>query len=304
MIYISLTTVPDRLKFERSAKTNILSLLNQKTDKDFRVLYNIPYKYTGNISDINGLLPSSDDGGEVVELPEWVTKLAAENPKLIINRIKDYGPVTKIVGALLYTDKEDDILIVCDDDHEYNSEMLEYHVYKQNQYKNCAIAFRGDRLCDKREWTENGIKHWRFVDLPDYFPVKHDCNLAITGHWHSVSYRRSVFKDDFLNEDFLFNYHWSDDIIVAYYFAKHNLEIKCVAWDKETDFRLVNHNGRDCNSFPIVQNLPFNNAGCHVLRYRTGTRVNDQATYPQEWVNFILKHYSGGQVYSEKLNTL
>lgn len=299
MIYISLTTVPDRLKFEQSARINILSLLNQNTDKDFRVLYNIPYKYNGKISNRDGLLPMSADGGEKIEMPKWVTDLAAKNPKLIINRTKDYGPVTKIVGALLYTDKKDDVLIICDDDNEYHPDMLEYHLYKQNQYPNCAISFRGDRLCEKREWMENGKKRWIYVSLCDNFPVQHDCNITITGHWHSVSYKRSMFNEDFLNEDFLFNNHWSDDIIIAYYFAKNDMEIKCVAWDKETDFRLVNYHGRNCNSFPVLNSLSFESTGCYVLRHRTGVRVGDQSTYPKEWVDFISNHYSYLTIHSE-----
>jgi hypothetical protein len=293
MIYISLTTVPDRLNFEQSSRINLESLLNQKTDKEYKVLYNVPFKYTGKLSDEKGRLPQNTDGGEIVEIPEWINKLAQENNKLIINRLKDYGPPTKIVGALLYTNNPDDVLICCDDDQEYHEEMLEYHLSKLSQYPNCAIAFRGDRLYEKREWIENDVKKYTFTQISDNFPVTHDVNLAITGHWHSVGYKRSFFKDDFLDEDFIFKNHWSDDIIMAYYVIKHKLEIKCVAWDKETDFRLVNTNGRPSNSFPVVKNLPFHNAGCHVLRNITGTHVNDQATYPQDWVNQILDYYSG-----------
>lgn len=292
MIYISLTTVPDRMNFEDSARINLTSLLNQKTDKEYKVLYNVPFKYTGRLSDSNGRLPQNTEDGEVIEIPEWVNKLAEENDRLVIHRTKDYGPPTKIVGGLLYTNNPDDILICCDDDQEYHEEMLEYHVYKRQQYPNAAIAFRGDRLHEKREWIEDGQKKFMYLSMPDNFPVMYDVNLSITGHWHSVSYKRSLFGKDFLNEDFLFNYHWSDDIIVAYYFAKNNIEIKCVKWDKETDFRLVNYFGRSCNSFPVVRNLPFHATGCHVLRNITGAHVNDQATYPQEWVHFILDHYS------------
>jgi hypothetical protein len=279
MIYISLTTVPDRMNFEYSSRINLLSLLNQKTDKEYKVLYNVPLVYRVK--------------GEEITIPEWVIELQNQNDKLIINRTKDYGPVTKIVGCLLHTTNPDDVLIVVDDDHEYHEEMLEYHLYKLNQYPNSAIAFRGDRLCEKREWTEDGIQKYNFVQAVDNFPVKHDLNLAITGHWHSVGYKRSFFKDDFLDESFLLDNHWSDDIIIAYYVAKNKLEIKCVAWDKETDWRLVNYDGRPCNSFPVVNTLPFNNAGCFVLRNITGTHINDQATYPQDWVNCILDYYSG-----------
>lgn len=292
MIYISLTTVPDRMNFEQSARVNLESLLNQKTDREYKVLYNVPFKYTGKLSDINGRLPKSTDGGELIDIPEWVNKLAEENSRLVIHRTKDYGPPTKIVGGLLYTNDPEDILICCDDDQEYHEEMLEYHLYKREQYPNSAIAFRGDRLNEKREWIEDGEKKFMYIPIADNFPVMLDLNLAITGHWHSVSYKRSIFKDDFLDEDFLFNNHWSDDILIAYYFAKNNLEIKCVKWDNETDFRLVNHFGRSCNSFPVIRNLPFHAAGCHVLRNITGTHVNDQATYPEDWVKLIINHYS------------
>mgnify|MGYP006215781553 CR=1 FL=1 len=291
MIYISLTTVPDRLNFERSARINLESLLNQKTDKDYKVLYNIPLTYVGRLADDIGRLPQVL-AGEVIEIPDWINKLNEEHDRLIINRVKDFGPVTKVVGALLYTDIPEDILIVCDDDQEYHEGMIEYHLLKLNQYPKQAIAFRGDRLYEKRESEDSETKSHTFTLIPDYFPVKEDLNLMVPGHWHSVGYKRSFFNDTFLDRDFLFNNHWSDDILVAYYVARNNLEIKCVAWDEETDFRLVNTDGRSSVSFPVVQCLPFTESGCHVLRNITNTHVNDQATYPVEWVDFLLKYYA------------
>jgi hypothetical protein len=281
MIYISLTTVPRRMDFEYSSRKNIESLLNQKTDKEFKVLYNVPHFYAEqNIE---------------YKIPDWIYEIAKQNDKFIINRIKDYGPVTKILGALLYTTNSDDVLIICDDDQLYHEEMLEYHLKKQEQYKNCAIAFRGDRLCEKREWIDEGIKKYVYVSIPDYFPTMRDVNIAITGHWHSVSYLRSMFKEDFLDENFL-NMHWSDDIIVGYYMVKNNIEIKCVSWDKETDFRLVNTCGRNSNSFPVLENLPFeSDTGCFVLRNKTGVYIHEPATYPEEWVRTILSHYDGSE---------
>lgn len=277
MIYITLTTVPDRLNFENSAKQNIQSLLNQKTDKKFKVLYNIPIIYK--------------EMEVEYKIPSWLTDIAESDDKLIINRVSDYGPVTKLIGALLYTSLSEDIILVCDDDHVYHEDMLEYHLKKQTQYPHAAIAFRGDRLYEKREWVEDGVKKHIYVNVPDSFPVLKDYNLAITGHWHSVSYKRSMFKDDFFEQNFL-SKHWSDDILIAYYAIKHKLEIKCVHWDKETDTRLINYFGRDCNTFPVVKNLPFESGtGCHVLRYKTGTLMTDQSTYPQEWVNEIFKYY-------------
>ena len=292
MIYISLTTVPDRMNFERSSKQNLISLLTQNTTKKYKVLYNVPFKYNGKLADTIGRLPQNSDQGESIKIPQWVKDLKKEYKHLIINRLKDYGPPTKIVGALQYTTQKNDTLIVVDDDNVYHPDMLEYHLKKLNQYPGSAIAFRGDRLYQKREWIdENKIKNYYFVSVPDIYPIYHDHNLMITGHWQSVSYKRSFFGEDFLDDDFLFNHHWSDDILVGYYAVKHKKDIKCVAWDKETDWRVINSAGRDCNSFPVLKNLPFEEAGCHVLRNITGERVNDQVTYPDEWVKEMLNYY-------------
>ena len=48
MIYISLTTVPIRLRLWNLVKQNLDSLLNQKTSKDYNVILNIPYHYKMN----------------------------------------------------------------------------------------------------------------------------------------------------------------------------------------------------------------------------------------------------------------
>ena len=87
MIYISLTTVPKRINLWDSFKENLTSLLNQKTDKDYKVLLNIPYKYKNNNDE--EYIVSND-----------LIDFANQNPKLIINRVeKDYGPVVQITGA-------------------------------------------------------------------------------------------------------------------------------------------------------------------------------------------------------------
>lgn len=292
MIYISLTTVPDRLNNQESAERNLISLLTQNTDKEYKVLYNVPDYYTGKLADNIGRLPNQSEVGDSITIPEWVYDLQKKYSHLVIKRGKDYGPPTKIVGALTETKNPDDILIILDDDNLYHPDMIEYHVKKLKEYPNAAIGFRGDRLFEKREWIdEEGKQCYCFYSVPDLYPIFSDKNMMITGHWHSVGYKRSFFGDDFLEEDFLFNNHWSDDILVGYYAVKHKKDIKCVAWDKETDWRLINYHGRDCNTFPVLESLPFEESGCHELRHVTGVRVNDQQTYPESWVNEMVEYY-------------
>lgn len=261
MIYISLTTVPIRLNLWEYIKQNLDSLLNQNTSHDYKVVLNIPYYYRNN-------------NNEEYIITENLQQLVNEySNKLIINRIEeDLGPICKITGILNFTNNPDDILIVCDDDHIYHEDMLEYHLKKQKQYPNSAIAFRGDIPVEKREWIEDGVEKYSLRSTHFYFPVKHDLQLLIPGHWHSVSYKRKFFKDDFLNKEFLL-YSTNDDVLVGYYLKKNQIDIRCVTWDKETDWRPVNDDGRGSHSFPIVEPISFPNSGFFEFRQQNGEHM-------------------------------
>jgi len=252
MIYISLTTVPLRMEQTSEFKKNLGSLLSQKTNKEYKILLNIPYKHRNGTREYN--------------ISEELQNFFNINNKIIINRIeKDYGPVVKITGALSYVTNPEDILIVCDDDHYYHEDMIEYHVKKINVYQNTIICFRGDNPIEKREWIEDGVTKYTLSPTHVYFPVKHDSQLIVPGHWHSVSYKRGYFNDDFLNEDFL-SLSTNDDILVGYYFRLKQIPIICVKWDDEKDWRMVNSDGRGSHSFPILYPLPFPDSGFNEYR--------------------------------------
>jgi predicted ferric reductase len=123
MIYISLTTVPIRISTWNQFQKNINSLLNQNTTQDYQVILNIPYFYKNN-------------NNEEYTIPEELKQLASKNSKLIINRVNnDSGPIVKITGVLEVSKDPNDILIVCDDDHIYHEDMLEYHLYGLNNFQ-------------------------------------------------------------------------------------------------------------------------------------------------------------------------
>lgn len=253
MIYISLTTVPARMQEWESLKLNLLSLVNQKTQKEFKVILNIPYMYKNK--------------NEPYIISDELNTFVAEYSRLSINRVEeDSGPIVKILGVLNVSSNPDDTLIICDDDHVYNEGMLEYHIKKMEQYPNSAIAFRGDIPVEKREWIDDdGVKKYTLRPTHFLFPVKNDLQLIIPGHWHSVGYKRSFFKEDFFDKDFLTG-SVNDDVLMGYYCKKHQIDVRCVKWDGESDWRAVNQLGRACYSFPIDYSLPYPNSGFYEFR--------------------------------------
>jgi len=117
MIYVSLTTIPQRVK---NLYKSVESLLNQSKKPD-KIFVNIPYKYKRFKEIINNdQLPKFDDS------------------RIEITRCEDCGPGTKLLGSINKL-KENSLLILADDDNIYEDYMIEklYHFYSiapQNAY--------------------------------------------------------------------------------------------------------------------------------------------------------------------------
>jgi hypothetical protein len=174
--------------------------------------------------------------------------------------------------------------------------MLEYHIKMLDKHPGHAICFRGDDALDKRTWIDNGVKKFVFRPTHLLFPTMRDCYLAVPGHWHSVSYRRKYFGDDF-NEE-LFSLADGDDIIIGYYLKKHDLFALCTVWDKETDFRPIVDpagGGTPCYTFPIIYPLGFPvEAGGYLIRKKNG---GNHGKISPIIVNFMIDH---SKTYIEK----
>lgn len=244
MIYISLTTVPPRLRYWDVLKENLNSLLHQKTNKEYKVIFSIPHVYV------------MDNNMEYV-VPDELYEYVKDNPKLIIERdIPDYGPIVKVIGGVKYANEPNDIIIALDDDHVYHEDMLEFHVKKLKEHPKCAICFTGDCGVDKRNWIdEDGKKRYALFGISFYIPPQTDRYLQIPGHWHSVSYWRYFFHEDF-NEN-VWKLADGDDLIMGYYLKKHRNFAICCVRENETDFRPICHFGRQNIVFPIVKTLGY-----------------------------------------------
>ena len=119
MIYVSLTTIPRRVK---NLSKSVESLLKQ-TRKPDKIFINIPTKYRRFEEIIeNDHIPRFDD-------------LTVE-----ITRCEDFGPGTKLLGSLEKF-KKDSLVVLADDDHIYEDYMIEKFNYFYSRAPENAYSF-------------------------------------------------------------------------------------------------------------------------------------------------------------------
>ena len=119
MIYVSLSTIPQRLK---NLNKSVESLLKQ-TRKPDKIFINIPFKYKRFSETI-------DDS----QIPEFNTS------DVEIARCEDCGPGTKLLGSLNKF-KKNSLVILVDDDHIYEDYMIEKFFYFYSKAPDNAYSF-------------------------------------------------------------------------------------------------------------------------------------------------------------------
>ena len=119
MIYVSLSTIPQRLK---NLNESVESLLKQ-TRKPDKIFINIPFKYKRFSETI-------DDS----QIPKFDTS------DVEITRCEDCGPGTKLLGSLNKF-KKNSLVILADDDHTYEDYMIEKFFYFYSKAPDNAYSF-------------------------------------------------------------------------------------------------------------------------------------------------------------------
>ena len=119
MIYVSISTIPQRLK---NLNETVESLLNQ-TLKPNKIFINIPYKYERFSETI-----------EDNQIPKFNSNIVE------VTRCEDCGPGTKLLGSLNKV-KKNSLLILADDDHVYRNYMIEKFFYFYSKAPNNAYSF-------------------------------------------------------------------------------------------------------------------------------------------------------------------
>jgi len=119
MIYISISTIPQRLKH---LNESVNSLLKQ-TRKPDKIFVNIPYKYKRFSETI-----------EDNQIPKFDSSIVE------VTRCEDCGPGTKLLGSLNKF-KKNSLVILADDDHTYENYMIEKFFYFYSKAPNNAYSF-------------------------------------------------------------------------------------------------------------------------------------------------------------------
>lgn len=141
---VSLSTIPPR--FDKLWPA-LLSLLSQRARPD-RVLLNIPHSYR-RFPDWDGAMPEVPAGVEIL-------------------RGEDYGPATKLLGALPVMAPGDQV-VFCDDDRLYDPDMTARMLAQSQARLDCAIAENGYHLT-RYGFALNGQRQpraqrrWRLTD--------------------------------------------------------------------------------------------------------------------------------------------
>jgi hypothetical protein len=203
MLIVSLSTIPSRITSLDSIITNMIG----QTMLPDRILINICKVYKR--------FPDCKIDYEYLE------SLANKYSVVEVNTLDhDYGPITKIYGALLYTENSNDIIITVDDDIIYPLNLVEtfYNYFTKSGgrvvYGLSALNFVGTNGLVKRS-----KKHMRAFNILEGFG--------------GVIYSRGMFSNDFieyinLEDEFCFR---SDDLITHNYLNKYKIPKRLICDD-------------------------------------------------------------------------
>lgn len=165
MIYISISTIPQRIK---NLNDSINSLLNQ-TKKPDKIFVNIPHKYCR----FNQIIKDN-------QIPKFDSNIVE------VTRCEDCGPGTKLLGSLDKM-KKNSLLILADDDHLYKDYMIEKFFYFYNKSPDNAYSF-----------YVYPIKNFPVAQGADGFAINTNHLEGIKNFYNKVA---KDYKELFLNDD-------------------------------------------------------------------------------------------------------
>lgn len=201
-IVATLTTIPNRIS---SIKPTLQSIVNQSVKFD-AVYLNIPY--ISKKQDANYIIPSDiSDYAHII-------------------RCEDYGPITKLFGALVTEKSPDTIIITFDDDVIYPESLVEKLLTKHKNSPNVAIGSAGIKLgtfpfyisTTNNEHSKNS--HWYNFNTKG---EEVDIIIGTSG----VLYKREFFPPIDNIADILkykdMNLPKEDSVVISGYLSEHDI---------------------------------------------------------------------------------
>lgn len=186
---LSLTTLPGRIQKLRP----VVECLNQQTACVDAILVNVPHRLRRS--------------GQRYQIPAWLPR----QPLVQIRRCTDYGPATKLLGALEAERNPDCVIITVDDDVLYPPSMVESYLHYQARYGPHVYCSAGFNILDPEAYS-------RDVRQGRRFERGHLRQVHVAEGYGSVAYRRGFFDDDIFEisnlPDFLL---YSDDLFISNY---------------------------------------------------------------------------------------
>jgi hypothetical protein len=212
-IIVTLSTSPKRLN---DIKETLDSMLNQSI-KPNKIFINVPYvfKRTGEEYDNNKLV-----------------NIKNIDSRIQINRCEDKGPITKLLETLKLTNNPNSIIIIMDDDINYNNDTIEKLTNELKKNPDKVIA--------------GSIFNHEKINIVEGFK--------------SICFYRKIIKNDFFEfvdktNPFVHCYK-SDDFIISHYLHKNNIN----AIKSDINIKILNH-GLESDALQNQDNIT------HVQRY-------------------------------------
>ena len=170
MIYISISTIPQRIK---NLSESVDSLLKQ-TQKPDKIFINIPFKYKRFSETIKDS-----------QIPKF------DNSIVEVTRCEDCGPGTKLLGSLDKLEKNS-LVILADDDHIYKNYMIEKFFYFYSNASDNAYSF-----------YVYPVENFPVGQGADGFAINTNHLIGIKSFYDKVA---KDYKELFLNDDLWISY--------------------------------------------------------------------------------------------------
>jgi hypothetical protein len=202
-IVISLTTTPTRIH----AIEQVLRSLLAQSRPAAEILLNVPFRLARS--------------GEEYLIPDWVVGL----PGIRIHRCQDYGPATKLLGALERETDPDTLIITVDDDVLYPPGMVATYWRMAGAVGACVACTAAFNIADPFAFS--------VAVRGSLVPVRGQLATADVAEGYGSCFYRRHFFDKRVFEvaelpDFLF---FSDDIAISNYLGERGIGIRTIAMD-------------------------------------------------------------------------